>query len=269
MRNVWLYWEDLPGQKRAPYLDLCLETIRLHSPSEPVLLDYKTAFDYVDLDAKRWEALRTPAFRSDYLRARLLYRYGGLWADVDTIAFPSLGTLLETLRDEEVVAFGAEVERIYPGLMAARAGAAALSTWMERQDETLDAGRSDYSALGQVLISEMTREVGTWPLARVAPVMWWEWRRFASRLESVRVVLASDPPAIVLWNSGMGNVFGSASREDLLEGKCLLSRLLRVSLGLSTVPDEVGIWDKARALNRVRFGYAGRVMETRLRGKNW
>jgi len=264
---VWLYWEDLPGRTRAPYLDLCLDTIRRHSPVEPTVVDYHTAFDYVDLDPDRWESLRRPNFRSDYLRARLLHRHGGLWIDIDTIAVAPLERLLAALTGHDVVAFGQEIGRVYPGIMAARPGAAPLEAWMRRQDEVLDIGIREYGGLGAAPLSGMTAEMGSWPLHEVAPVLWWEWRRFLSYTEAPARTLSRQPTTVCLWNKGMGPALQGVSRGQLLAGQSLLSRLLRIGLGLSTETDERNVLTALWPVNAVRFSRVGRAVESRLRGE--
>lgn len=264
---VWLYWEDLPGRTRAPYLDLCLDTIRRHSPVEPTVVDYHTAFEYVDLDPDRWESLRRPNFRSDYLRARLLHRHGGMWIDIDTIAVAPLERLLTALTAHHVVAFGQELGRVYPTIMAARPGSALLETWMRRQDEVLDAGIREYGGLGAGLLSGMTGAIGNWALHEVAPVLWWEWRRLLSYTEAPARTLSQRPTTVCLWNKAMGPTLQGVSRGQLIAGQSLLSRLLRVGLGLSTETDERNVLTALWPANALRFSRAGRAVEGRLRGE--
>lgn len=264
--NVWLYWENLPGRARPAYLDLCLETIRRHSPVVPTVVSYESAPSYVKLNLGRWEALQRPNFRSDYLRARLLYEHGGLWVDFDTIAIGPLQELLDGLRRHEIVAFGREVGRVYPGIMAARAGSDLLAAWMDRQDRLLDSGIANYGDVGAGALHDIADEVGMWPLRQVAPVMWWEWRRFMSYTEPPVHTLQQGSTAVSLWHKAMGPALAEVTSGRLLAGQRLLSRLLRVGLGLSTAEDESGGVTRVWPLTRYRFSPLGRSLEGRLRG---
>ena len=88
------------GRRRSEYLDLCVETIERHvAPLELRVLSRHDAVTWLpDLDVERWESLPAPNFRSDYVRSRLLQRYGGIWIDVDTVALSPLSQLARRAR---------------------------------------------------------------------------------------------------------------------------------------------------------------------------
>lgn len=102
---VWQYWEEVPGRSRSAYLDLCLETVRRHAGSLDVrLLDFDGVVDLLpDIHRDVWERLPDPPARSDYARARLLERFGGLWLDADVIAPAPLEQMMSLLETTEVV----------------------------------------------------------------------------------------------------------------------------------------------------------------------
>lgn len=262
-----MYWEDVPGSRRASYLDLCLETIERHAPTPPVVLGPDDVARWVTIDRERWEQLGRPVFRSDYLRSRLLYEHGGLWLDIDTVAVAPLERLFDALGSHEVVGFGREAGgRLFPGVMAAKPGAAVCKLWMAAQDEVLDCeGITSYGALGQAITRTMSDQAGAWPLKQMAPVMYWEWRRFASHIESPAAVMAADPFLIVLWNKVMGPRFGHLTREEMLTGGSLLSQLFRVGLGRSTAAEETTAFAHLAPVNRLRFSKLGRDIEARVR----
>ena len=111
--HVWMYWEDLPGEHMAPYLELCLDTIKLHLDDGMRLhaLNEQTVFQWLpDLAPEIWTKLGTPVRRADYARVRLVERYGGLWIDADCIAVTSLRSLVERLATHEVVGWGTTSE---------------------------------------------------------------------------------------------------------------------------------------------------------------
>jgi len=261
-----MYWEDRPGRTQAPYLRLCQETVERNGGLPVVVVGRDSAHDYVELDGDRWRDLPSPVYRSDYLRTRLLHAHGGLWVDSDTIVLEPLSSLLEPLHRYEIVGFGEEAGgRLYNGLLAGRRGSELMGAWMDAQDEAIEGGLSSYAELGQdISWSMIAPGAGYWPLARVAPVMWWEWRRFASRLDSPARVLAADPVTVVLWNSAMDGRFGSLDESELLGGRTLLSRLLRIALGRSTRQAEETVLTRLAWLDRVRFSGAGRSVRSRV-----
>ncbi|MGH9067108.1 MAG: glycosyltransferase [Acidimicrobiales bacterium] len=267
---VWQYWEDVPGRARPAYLDLCLETVCRHAGALEVrLLDFHGVLDWLpDIDPDVWRRLPDPPARSDYARARLLDRYGGLWLDIDTIALQPLDNLVALLDRAEVVGWGNR-DGIMSGCIAARPGAALLTAWVAAQEEALAADWSEapYAFLSQRPLRPLAARIGyhAIPEAKVAPVPWYEWRRFMSRIESPARVLAARPFVVVLWNAVMGPPLAARSRSRVLEGSMLLSRLMRIALGLSTVSSESPGLVGLDPLSRLRFSHPGRSAELHVR----
>src|ERR1700676_4774700 len=77
-----------------------------------------------------WESLPAPNYRSDYVRSRVLQRYGGVWMDVDTVALSPLSQLIDELDASGMVCFGREVGRFFGGLCAAAPGTAFVDAWV-------------------------------------------------------------------------------------------------------------------------------------------
>jgi hypothetical protein len=270
---VWAYWEDGPRAARPAYLDLCLETIKRHTPPlELRVLSRQDAYRWVpDLDTERWEGLPLPNFRSDYIRSRVLERYGGIWIDVDTIAMAPLGELLAELDHTGMVCFGRELGRFFGGLCAATPGTAFVESWVADQDRMLsrvaDWSTLPYAALAQDVTWALARRL-PWksvPMKRVAPVPWYQWRRFFSRTESPRRVLAASPVTVVLWNAVMSPLLRHRSEQTLLSDRILLSRLLRIGLAVSPCGDEEDAWTRLHPLSSARFSVPGQQVESALR----
>lgn len=270
---VWSYWEVVPGRTRPAYLDLCEETIRRHAaPLEFRCLGPDDALAVLpEIDVERWRALPAPNYRSDYVRSRVLRHYGGIWIDVDTIAMSPLAGLLAELDETGTVCFGKEQGRFFGGLCAARAGSPFVEMWAEEQDKMLsrsgDWDSLGYAALAQDVTWHVARRL-PWkalPMERVAPVPWDQWRRFFSRLESPRRLLAGDPITVVLWNAVMAPTLRGISADELLRSRMLVGRLLRLGLGLSKPDDEEDMWTAFHRVSDLRFSEAGQRLEVALR----
>jgi hypothetical protein len=269
-----MYWEDVPGGRRAPYLDLCFETIQRHAGSmEIVVVNRGTAFDWLaDLDPGTWERLPTPVYRSDYVRTRLLHQYGGLWLDFDVIATAPLSELIQPVETgpAEVLGWGGEIDRFYNNLFAARPRAPFLEQWIDLQDAVLDRTADwqqlSWAALGQDIVQPLARELDYHcvPIGKIAPVLWYEWRRFLSPFQSPAACLARDPHTVMLWNNVMGPVIGHLDRTTVLAGRCLLSRLLRIALGAATTRDERDARTSLHRASMLRYSRVGRSLAHRL-----
>ena len=106
--NIFMYWETLPGKTKPQYLDLCYDTIlkncsqdfKIHMLNEKNIKQYLPNLR-TDLDKK----LKIQQ-KVDYYRLLLLYKYGGIWLDSDTIVIKSLVPLFQKLRTYNYVGFG-------------------------------------------------------------------------------------------------------------------------------------------------------------------
>ena len=99
-RIVWQYWENSDTYPNSiPYIDLCHETVDLHQTDgkgyKVIRLNDKNYHEYID-DINPFifnlkESENQLAQKADYIRAKLLYKHGGIWLDSDAIVFRDLG----------------------------------------------------------------------------------------------------------------------------------------------------------------------------------
>ena len=147
--KIFMYWEYKKGvTKRPAYLDLCLKTIKKHCSNsfDIVVLNEKTINNYLpnvrtDLDEK----LSIPQ-KTDYYRYALLYKYGGIWLDFDTIVMQDLKPLYDNLEKYDYIGSGCHSDDCkktgYPfpsnGVMMSRAGTKFINTCLEDCDKILN-----------------------------------------------------------------------------------------------------------------------------------
>ena len=261
--RVWMYWEKpKPTSIRAPYLDLCLETVQAHLDGMSLeVVDERTIYDWLpDLDQATWERLPRPASRSDYGRCRLLWRYGGIYLDFDCVVVDSLRRLLEPLNSVSLAGWGDEAAGLfYNNLLAARPGSRFLEEWIVAQDRVLH-GSDDwraigYAGLGQSVAGDVARHVEhhKFSVDQVAPVHWGQTARFFSTTASPAPLLSCRPITVMLWNRAMSRPLQDVSAEQLLSGKTLLSRLLRIGSGRSTLDEELDLRTRLHVLSDLSF----------------
>jgi hypothetical protein len=183
-----------------------------------------------------------------------------------------LEELFEPLREYELAGWGRELGgRFYSNLFAARAGASMLAEWIDEQDEVLN--RSDdwstlsWGALVQEIIRPIARRSSyyVYPINRIAPVPWYQWRRLLSRWQSPNDIMKHAPLTVMLWNKPMGPHLKNVPATAIREGRSLLSRLLRIAGGESTAEKETDIFTSLHAISDLRFTRVGRSIEIRMR----
>lgn len=107
---LWIYWDNIDGKSTPAYIDLCYDSITKNCSD---------SFDIVKLNKdnikkylpelseydKYFEKLRI-AHKVDIYRIMLLYKYGGLYIDADTIVLRDPIEIMNKLKKYEFVGFG-------------------------------------------------------------------------------------------------------------------------------------------------------------------
>src|SRR5690606_2883659 len=90
--------ETKKGSKKPPYIDMCLELFhkKCKNVYDVIILDEKSVYKYLPNLRKDLDKLPL-ALKADYIRVALLYKYGGLWLDADTIVITDLHEIKEKL----------------------------------------------------------------------------------------------------------------------------------------------------------------------------
>lgn len=242
-KTIWMYWEDRKGTFKPAYLDLCLETVRRHSPEfDVVVLDEQSALERLP-DLRR-DIFRTReiAHRADYIRARVVHEYGGIWLDSDIV-------LLREIDVERVLAehdfAGCGIERGKPSIwfFAANKGAPILQKWIEGMDEVLDGKRRNplsrirgyrlkWSELGYDILWKLTEAYDYYhfEFRRFAPIRWDDWEDFFRKDIDPVDVINEETTAVMLYNRFLFEPLRSVGREELLTSRTLLGKLFRLSL---------------------------------------
>jgi len=110
---IWGYWENKPGKTRPDYLDLCLDTFDKYNiyTFQIIILNEKSVYDYLP-DLRQDINNFSLAHKSDYIRIKLLYTYGGIWLDIDTIVMRNLMPIVDKLNEGfDFVGFGCSYDK--------------------------------------------------------------------------------------------------------------------------------------------------------------
>jgi hypothetical protein len=106
--NIWMYWENKPNKNKPDYLKLCYDTVVKHCSKDATifLLNEYTVHYYLPFIRKDIMNLTSIPHKTDYIRLQLLYHYGGVWLDSDTIVFKSFKPYFKLLKNYDYVGFG-------------------------------------------------------------------------------------------------------------------------------------------------------------------
>ena len=249
---VWTYWEG----PCSDYIQLCLETIRRWCNVQ--VLD-RSGFNELwsedrDLDIDRLYVVH----RADFIRAYLLYHYGGTWIDADCIVMRSLTPLAAHLEAHDLVCYRQPDGIISNNFLIAKAQAPVLHSyyaaitchlreqraisWLEIGSIPLMAAIQQHPGAAEVLASEA-----------IMPISWTTSQRFLDAVSQTAVDDAAkgegtlhDARAFCYMtsNHSMPATVKSMTRNEIMTQPILLNYLFRIALsgGGETVAPNYGYW---------------------------
>jgi len=170
---IWSYWENKPGVKKPEYIDLCFDTFYKHNNHNfnIVILNEKSVYDYLPNLRKDLNQLSL-AHKCDYIRIMLLYMYGGIWLDADTIVMHNLMPIINKLNEYDFIGFGCSYkicnDKItgFPkpsnGVMCARKESILLKSILDKLNNFIDNNKNTkfgYFDMGKHLIWDSIAEL--------------------------------------------------------------------------------------------------------------
>lgn len=243
-RSIWMYWE---GERMPEFVRWSIATVQHHRGSLSLnLLDQDSVRDYLPELGPDWRKLQKPAHRADYVRTRLVHRYGGLWLDADMAVLSPLAPLLDIPPGYD---YACQSMASSIGCFAARPGCRLLAAVCAAQDEVLrERGRDcSWNAIGNDLLERLGRD---YPYHR-----WPEWTVDEIAGGKVSTLLSKsakfedhvDRHAVVFHFCGnltgpLLDTYAKHQHRRLLHSRMLLAKILRRALSL----DEPSPWDWRR-----------------------
>lgn len=237
--TVWMFWEG----PRPDYVELCLETVRRHHPDVRVL--DRAAFDVLwtedrdlPLDGLSLNHL------SDYVRAYLLSRHGGLYIDADAVVMRNLDPLLIAAQVHGFVGYREPQGYMSCNFMASRAGDWVINDHYRRVVERLRDPRPlawlDLASTPMnIAVRDNARYALILPTSAIMPLAWNESERLAMRRDD-RDHEAHFSDRSWMWMLSNNTVrsdqrtrhLSYLPREALLADRSFLGFLLRRALDL-------------------------------------
>jgi acyl-CoA reductase-like NAD-dependent aldehyde dehydrogenase len=244
-RRIWLYWEGV----MPAYLGLCIESIRCTNPDADVVLLDREGFNALftsdcDIDLDRL----TPVKRSDFVRAYLLMRFGGMYIDVDCVGLLPLEPIFRAAERTGFAVVHQDDGELQTNFMVSLPEGPVVTALYEGICRTLREGKplawldlATVPLLPAIAAHEST--VTLLPTHWVCPVHWSEPERFLERSSDAEHAskLVDEALCYMLSNdtiSSRDHTRGlkSMSREEILRENYFLSYLFRRAIAFSTRP---------------------------------
>lgn len=227
MKTIWLYWENVYSASMPDYIRLCKETIEAHAGDwDVVLLSPENVREHITGLREDFFNIPEVAHKADYIRGAVLEQRGGMWMDIDTIAFRPLSLITDLLPLHGAVFYGWQSFQPSIGLIASEAGNPLITQWKERMDETLDLGLSQkWSGIGYDLLWPLANKIQYTHIAHTvcAPMHYTETAKFVESLEPDEV-LKTETVVMQLYNKMFFKTYGSMSRDEILKSDSLIAK---------------------------------------------
>lgn len=161
-RNVFLYWA---GKRSFKIIEILRNLIYLHSTNgigyNVHLITLENIRSYIPDLPDIFFSLTTVQ-QSDYVRVNVIYKYGGIWLDSDTIVVNSLDRLFDTIDKHNSFFILQNNQSICNGVFGSKKDTLILKTWKEKIDCILQEHGNKLGplALGAWILNRLTIDKG-------------------------------------------------------------------------------------------------------------
>lgn len=135
-RTVWMYWT---GKKPDLIQKLANKVNKNSNNGKNYILRYlndTTIKDYIDIP--EWFYRLKAAHKADYVRVKLLRKYGGIWLDADTVVLNNMNKLFSYLEGDKKGFFIIENDfNLCNGVFGSKANTELMKEWERHIDDIL------------------------------------------------------------------------------------------------------------------------------------
>lgn len=251
-QNIWMYWENKINTKKPAYIELCYNTVLKHCKKDFNIcyLNEKTIHKYLPNLRKDLNHLSIPK-KTDYYRLKLLYKYGGIWIDADTIIFDTLKPLISKLKYFDFVGFGCHKIKDCPisghpkpsnGVLVSRKNTLFIKKCIDNCDNILNQNKKiKYFDLGRKVLWRNIKELEKtgWKyfhydsicIERDSKNKKYKNKRLISN-EDIDQKCKNKLLFVPIYNTAPGfpDWFKSKTKKEILNDNLLISKLFNLSL---------------------------------------
>jgi len=243
--NIWIYWDNKPNQQTPDYIKLCWETIRKACDNDFSinLITTENVKQFLPDIKDGFFQISQINNKSNYLRYKLLYEYGGIWLDSDLILFQNLKPLLDHLTDDIDLIATASPEYPYgqpeSGFLISKPKGKVITKALELIEKKFNSKPPGYvfqwGSMGPSIIRQAVKTLDYHHLDSklLMPIGWQQAHRFLTN-ELIKMTYNKNIYGYMLYNEMFRRIKPSiflTSRDQILSSKILLGQIFRKALG--------------------------------------
>ena len=242
-RIVWQYWENSPEYpKGISYIDLCHESVDLHSGNgkyyKVIRLNKDTFKNYIDcspyLENMNSDSNQI-AQKADYIRSKLLCKYGGIWLDSDAVVFNNLESVFAKLNEYEF--YGYKIIAPCVWCFACHKNANIMKKWVDNNDKILEEtkgkgiylGEFGHRSLRNFMDDDRSMFDDASKVQSIDHRYAWKYMEFENGIDEY---ITEDQPFFMLNNAVIYDKLKKMSRNEVFLSNILLCQFIRKSLHL-------------------------------------
>jgi mannosyltransferase OCH1-like enzyme len=155
-RNVFLYWVG----KEYKLISILRNLIYLHSTNgkgyKVNLITDKNIGEYIKTFPDCFSKL-CPAHQADFVRVNVIYEYGGIWLDSDTVVIDKLDSLFDLIENKNGFFINHVENDLCNTIFGSRKHTLLMKEWKNKINETLDVKKENiqWCDIGSLLLNNM------------------------------------------------------------------------------------------------------------------
>tara|TARA_B100000767_G_scaffold273423_1_gene303489 strand:+ start:1132 stop:2805 length:1674 start_codon:yes stop_codon:yes gene_type:complete len=262
--NIWTYWESPDGQEIPGYLALCVQSIEKHCGNSNIhFVTPNNIHRYIknmdlDLDSIRMEDNnKNPiALKADYIRAKLLHDYGGLWVDVDCIIMQDIGQKInDLLLEYDFIGMQKNSKSpsyITNNFIASVKGSVIVKIYLDEitkiiKHKKINNEQFSWSEIGSSLLTPIVNQhinqgVLLLPEHQIHPFDFTEAsileekeKPVEEKIDILKEKLHENVQCVMLYNALHSDEFKSLNKEQVLQSNTIIGDLINYSLGFDSI----------------------------------
>lgn len=241
--NIWLYWDNPPNKSTPDYIKLCWESIEktCGNDFEINLVTTENVKQFLPQIMDGFFQISQINNKSNYLRYKLLYEYGGIWLDSDLVLLRSLQPLLEFLTDDIDLIATASPEYQYgqpeSGFLISKPKGKVISRAIQLIEGNFNNKPPGHvfpwGSMGPSIIRQAVQNLPYHHLDSklLMPIGWQQSHRFFTN-ELMKITYRKDIYGYMLYNEMFRRLrpgIFSMSRDQILSTKTLLSQIFQLA----------------------------------------
>ena len=240
-KNVFVYWEG-PEFSLITLLRRIIYKFSKNNENYKVFfLNDSNISHYIDIPSE-YSSLAVN-HKSDFIRANIIYKYGGIWLDSDTLVMSDLSSLFEIIGRKNGFLIKQNNDIVCTGVFGSKSKTGFLKEWKIRIDQRIKKKRLAWDEIGPVMVHSIHLQTDTTNnyeifngLDNVYPVNWNICvEHFLNKERHHYQTLEREyQPFIILVNS-VYRKLKDKTEEEILKLDNPLAHFLRLSLDRSEI----------------------------------